>query len=127
MYSIQYPAPGSPELAARARQVLHAAGIAATLDEHRGLDHGAWVPLLHLYPEADIPVVQVSIPLALDAAKAFELGRALAPLPAEGVLIVGSGSLTHNVYEFRMGEAKEAAYAREFSHWIRRAVLEGDT
>ena len=127
LYAMQYPAPGSPELAARARQVLQAAGIAATLDERRGLDHGAWVPLLHLYPEADIPVVQVSLPLDTDAGKALALGRALAPLAAEGVLIIGSGSLTHNLYEFRMGDANEAAYAREFSHWIREAVLEGDT
>jgi 4,5-DOPA dioxygenase extradiol len=125
LYDIQYPAPGSPGLAARAQQVLQASGITATLDNRRGLDHGAWVPLMHLYPEADIPVVQVSIPVDTDEAKAFQLGLALAPLAAEGVLIVGSGSLTHNLYEFRMGDAKEAAYAREFSNWIRQAVLNG--
>jgi 4,5-DOPA dioxygenase extradiol len=127
LYAIQYPAPGSPELASRAQQVLKTAGIPAILDAHRGLDHGAWVPLLHLYPDADVPAVQVSIPFDTDEAKAFGLGRALAPLAAEGVLIVGSGSLTHNLYEFRMGDAQEAAYAREFSEWIRRAVLDGDT
>jgi 4,5-DOPA dioxygenase extradiol len=126
LYAIQYPAPGAPELAARAAQVLQANGIAASLDTKRGLDHGAWVPLLFLYPDADVPVVQVSIPFDTDAAKAFELGRALAPLAQEGVLIVGSGSLTHNLYEFRTGEAQEAAYAREFSEWIRQAVLDGD-
>lgn len=127
LYAVQYPAPGSLALATRAREVLHGAGIATTLDEHRGLDHGAWVPLLHLYPEADIPVVQVSLPIDTDEAKAFQLGRALAPLAAEGVLIIGSGSLTHNLHELCMGDAKEAAYAREFSHWIRQAVLKGDT
>ncbi len=127
LYAIQYPAPGSPELARRAQQVLQGAGIVATLDERRGMDHGAWVPLLHLYPEADIPVVQVSIPVDTDEAKAFQLGRALSPLAAEGVLIIGSGSLTHNLYEFRVGDAAEAAYAREFSHWIREAVLDGNT
>ncbi len=127
LYAIQYPAPGSPELAARTQQVLLASGIAASLDARRGLDHGAWVPLLHMYPDADVPVVQVSIPFDTVAAKALELGRALAPLAAQGVLIVGSGSLTHNLYEFRMGDAKEASYAREFSEWIREAVEKGDT
>ncbi len=72
-------------------------------------------------------MVQVSIPFDTDEAKALELGRALAPLAAQGVLIVGSGSLTHNLYEFRMGDAKEASYAREFSEWIRDAVARGDT
>jgi 4,5-DOPA dioxygenase extradiol len=127
LYTIQYPAPGSPELAGRTQRVLLSRGIAASLDSRRGLDHGAWVPLLHMYPDADVPVVQVSIPLDTDEAKALELGRALAPLSAEGVLIVGSGSLTHNLYEFRMGDAKVAAYAREFSEWIRDAVEQGDT
>jgi 4,5-DOPA dioxygenase extradiol len=127
LYAIRYPAPGSPALAARTQQVLHSRGIAASLDTHRGLDHGAWVPLLHMYPDAEIPVVQVSIPFDTDEAKALELGRALSPLSAQGVLIVGSGSLTHNLYEFRMGDAKEAGYAREFSRWIRDAVVRGDT
>jgi 4,5-DOPA dioxygenase extradiol len=126
LYALQYPAPGSPGVAARVQEVLRAGGIAASLDRSRGLDHGAWVPLLHLFPEADIPVVQVSLPFGSDEASAFALGRALAPLADEGVLIVGSGSLTHNLYEFRMGDVQEAAYAREFSTWIRRAVVERD-
>lgn len=127
LYAIQYPAPGSPELAARTQQVLKSRGVTASLDAQRGLDHGAWVPLLHMDPDADVPAVQVSIPFDTDEAEAPELGRALAPLAAEGVLIVGSGSLTHNLYEFRMGDAKEASYAREFSEWIRDAVTRGDT
>lgn len=126
LYALQYPAPGSPELASRVQDLLRAHGIAAALDNRRGFDHGAWVPLLHLFPQADIPVVQVSVPFGTDEASAFALGRALAPLADEGVLIVGSGSLTHNLYEFRMGDVQEAAYAREFSVWIRRAVVEGD-
>lgn len=128
LYAIGYPAPGAPALAARVQQVLLAGGIAASLDTGRGLDHGAWVPLLHMFPQADVPVVQVSLPFDTDAAKALELGRALGPLATEGVLVVGSGSLTHNLYEFRMGgDAKEAAYAGEFTRWIRQAVLDGDT
>lgn len=126
LYALEYPAPGSPELASRVQEILRSGGIAASLATRRGLDHGAWVPLLHLFPEADIPVVQVSLPFATDEASAYALGRALAPLADEGVLIVGSGSLTHNLYEFRMGDVQEAAYAREFSAWIRRAVVEGD-
>jgi 4,5-DOPA dioxygenase extradiol len=127
LYAIEYPAPGSPELAARVQQLLNARGLAATLDTQRGLDHGAWVPLLYLYPEADVPVIQVSIPFNTGAAQAFELGQALAPLTAEGVLVIGSGSLTHNLYEFRQGDVQEAAYAREFTEWIRAAVQDGDT
>ena len=127
LYAIEYPAPGSPELAARVQQLLNARGLAATLDTQRGLDHGAWVPLLYLYPEADVPVIQVSISFNTDAAQAFELGQALAPLTAEGVLVIGSGSLTHNLYEFRQGDVQEAAYAREFTEWIRAAVQDGET
>lgn len=127
LYEIRYPATGHPALAMRAAERLSAAGRATRAEPERGLDHGAWVPLLHMYPDADVPVVQVSIPFDTDEAKALELGRALAPLAAQGVLIVGSGSLTHNLYEFRMGDAKEASYAREFSEWIRDAVARGDT
>ena len=127
LYSIEYPAPGSPELAVRVQQLLSLSGVMATLDMQRGLDHGAWVPLLYLYPDADVPVIQVSVPFHTDEAQAFELGLALAPLAAEGVLVVGSGSLTHNLYEFRQGDVQEAAYAREFTEWIRATVQAGNT
>ena len=126
LYSLQYPAPGSPKLAVRIQQHLQSQGISARLDVSRGLDHGAWVPLMHLFPEADVPVVQVSFPFDVDEAKAFALGKALAPLAQDGGLIVGSGSLTHNLYEFRTGEAQAAAYAQEFSAWVRKAVVNGD-
>lgn len=126
LYAIRYPAPGAPELARRVQELLRTAGIMASLDAHRGLDHGAWVPLLHLYPDADVPVIQVSIPSDTDEGKAVALGRALAPLADDGVLIIGSGSLTHNLHEFRSGDTQEAPYAREFSLWIREAVMAGD-
>lgn len=127
LYALQYPAPGSPELAIRVQQQLQSHGIPARLDARRGLDHGAWVPLLHLYPAADVPVIQVSLPVDADEAGAFGLGQALAPLGRDGVLVIGSGSLTHNLYEFRPGEVPVASYAREFSLWVRQAVQSGDT
>lgn len=122
---IEYPAEGHPALAAHAVETLRASGYRAEAEPRRGLDHGAWVPLLHLYPQADVPVFQVSMPWRLDARSAFEFGRALAPLSAEGVLIVGSGSLTHNLYEFSVA-GPTAAYAAEFAAWIREAVTTGD-
>lgn len=126
LYELTYAAPGAPQIANRVAALLAASGIAASLNEQQGLDHGAWVPLRHLYPDADVPVVQVSMPAALDSAGAFEMGHALAPLSEEGLLVVGSGSLTHNLYEFSMGSSDEAEYAREFAFWIRQAVLSGD-
>lgn len=126
LYTLHYPAPGAHLAAQRALELLQAAGLPATGDADRGLDHGAWVPLMHLYPEADVPVFQVSLPVWLDADGAWQYGRALAPLADEGVLIIGSGSLTHNLYEFRLGDPNEEAYAAEFAHWVRAAVLAGD-
>ncbi|ROZ72490.1 dioxygenase [Ramlibacter sp. WS9] len=123
LYRIQYPAPGSPEVAARALELLNAAGWNATADDRRGLDHGAWVPVRHLFPDANVPVLQVSMPRDLDAAGAVRLGRALAPLADEGVLLLGSGSITHNLYEFRQElDAVSASYAVEFVDWARDAV-----
>lgn len=127
LYALRYSARGSPEVAVEIRQQLARQGISAKLDARRGLDHGAWVPLMHLFPDADVPVVQVSLPFDTDETKAFALGQALAPLAQDGVLIVGSGSLTHNLHDFRADEVPAALYAQEFSAWVRQAVLEGDT
>lgn len=126
LYDIRYPAHGHPELAQRAMQLLQAAGWSPRADERRGLDHGAWVPMSHLYPRAEVPVFQVSLPTRLDADSAWSLGQALAPLAAEGVFIVGSGSLTHNLHEFRAGPGGDAPYAAEFAAWVRQAVRAGD-
>lgn len=126
LYDIIYPANGQPEIAVRALELLSQAGWQASANPHRGLDHGTWVPLLHLFPQADVPVFQVSMPSDLDADSAFQLGRTLSPLADEGVLIVGSGSLTHNIHEFRNRHEDSEAYTSEFSEWIQRAVLDGD-
>lgn len=126
LYQLQYPAPGAPALAARAVEVLNAAGWAAEPDARRGYDHGAWVPLRFLYPAADVPVFQVSLPRGLDEASAYAFGEALAPLRDEGVLVVGSGSLTHNLYEFRGTHGDDAPYARAFADWMRDVVVARD-
>lgn len=125
--AIRYPAAGHPRLAGAAIDLLLEAGFDPTDDPSRGFDHGAWVPLLHLRPRADLPVFQVSMPHDLDEAGALRLGRALAPLSHQGVLILGSGALTHNLAEFRLGEVPDAAYAHAFVDWVRRAVVAGDT
>lgn len=127
LYTLQYPAPGAPALAEQVRQLLASSGLQTRLDNQRGLDHGAWVPLMHLYPQAQVPVLQVSLPFDTDASSAFALGQALAPLVRDGVLVIGSGSLTHNLYEFRAGTLRTAPYAEEFAAWVRQAVREGAT
>lgn len=99
LYALQYPAPGDAALAQRVQALLAAQGLAAAIDPQRGFDHGAWVPMRHLYPQADVPLVQLSMPADLDARGATALGAALRPLREDGVLVVGSGSLTHNLYE----------------------------
>lgn len=126
LYQLQYPAPGQPELAMEALRVLTAAGWSVTPDANRGLDHGAWVPLWHLLPQANIPVFQVSMPRRLDTAGALALGRALAPMREQGVLILGSGSLTHNLYDLQPPASPAVAYAVEFAHWMRQAVTGTD-
>ena len=123
LYDLEYPAAGAPEIAEQVARRLADAGYATSLDKFRGLDHGAWVPLFHLLPEANIPVFQVSMPYDLNTKQAVQLGRALAPLRAQGVLIVASGSMTHNLREFRRGVAAGDHYAQEFSTWVRTAVL----
>jgi 4,5-DOPA dioxygenase extradiol len=122
-YRTKYPSPGAPELAARVRDLLRKQNIAVADDPARGLDHGAYVPLVAMYPGADVPVLQVSMP-ALDAKELYQLGRALAPLRDEGVLVFGSGFLTHNMaYAFRPGIP---AWAREFDSWAETALSKLD-
>ncbi len=126
LYRLRYDAPGAPDVADEVIAALRDAGLDATRDDVHGRDHGAWVPMMHLRPQADIPVLQVSLPQDADAAFAFRLGRALAPLRARGVMLVGSGSLTHNLYELR-GDVRDPEYAQQFEDWVRAAVERGDT
>jgi 4,5-DOPA dioxygenase extradiol len=107
--------------------LLQNAGWKSRLDARRGLDHGAWVPLLYLAPEADIPIVQVSMPAGLNTYQAWKLGKALAPLREMNVLIVASGSLTHNLYEFRGAATQGADYVKEFAAWTAQNLQAGNT
>lgn len=125
LYRLRYDAPGAPGVAVEVIDALAAAGLGATADATRGRDHGAWVPLMHLRPRADLPALQVSLPRDLDAPGALALGRALAPLRARGVVVIGSGSLTHNLHEFR-GGVRDPQYAQDFADWIRAAVERRD-
>jgi 4,5-DOPA dioxygenase extradiol len=121
-YRLRYPAPGAPELAARVHGLLAARGIPVVREPERGLDHGVYVPLLCMVPAADIPVLQISMP-GLEPAPLLELGRALAPLRDEGVLIIGSGFLTHNLRA--RGEATPS-WAREFDAWAQDVISRFD-
>lgn len=127
LYTLAYPAPGAPGIAQDTIRLLADAGWPAAGDTQRGLDHGAWVPMMHLLPDARVPVFQVSVPYDLSTQGAIELGRALAPLRDQGVAIVGSGSMTHNLSEFRGRTNGVAPYVSEFTDWIRAAVLKRDT
>lgn len=122
-YQTRYAAPGAPLLAGRVRELLTRKNIAFAEDPRRGLDHGAYVPLVAMVPAADVPVLQISMP-ALDERVLFDLGRALLPPRNEGVLIVGSGFLTHNMrYAFRPGIP---AWAHEFDRWAEEALVRLD-
>lgn len=125
--SIVYPAAGHPALAERTAELLTSQGQQVALDPRRGYDHGAWVPMLHFLPDANVPVFQLSMPHTLTPASAFALGRMLRPLSEQGVLIVGSGSITHNLYEFKLEGGGEAAYAKTFVAWVRDKTLQRDT
>jgi aromatic ring-opening dioxygenase catalytic subunit (LigB family) len=121
-YRLEYPAPGSPALAARVRALLAAAGIASDEDAARGYDHGVFVPFLLMFPDADIPVVQLSLRADLDPAAHLAIGRALAPLRDEGVLIVGSGMSYHNLRRFWSTDAHDVEAARAFDAWLAASV-----
>jgi 4,5-DOPA dioxygenase extradiol len=122
-YRLQYPAPGAPEVAARIRGLLQAANIRSVDEPARGLDHGTYVPLMCMYPAADLPVLQISLPSQVPA-ELFAVGRALAPLRDEGVLLIGSGFLTHNLRA--LGLRETPAWARDFDAWSADVLVRHD-
>jgi 4,5-DOPA dioxygenase extradiol len=129
LFDMRYPAGGAPEVAERAASLFEAAGIAVGRSASRGLDHGAWVPLSLMYPDADVPVMQVSLVRGASPATHEKLGQALAQLRHEGVLVIGSGSLTHNLYEFRGQPVNAPApqWVSEFERWMRERLEANDT
>jgi len=128
--TIVYPAPGSPSLASEAADALSKAGFEPGLDDRRGYDHGTWVPLALLRPEADVPVVQLSVSPNHDAAWHYRLGEALRPLAESGVLIIGSGAATHNLHEFFRGgyrfDTPAPDWVRAFGDWLDEKAEAGD-
>ena len=124
LYRMRYPAPGAPSLAGRVRELLDFAGLPCTVTPNRGLDHGAWVPLKLIYPEADVPITQLSVQPALGPEHHLRIGRALAPLREEGVLILATGSATHNLSKLGRGDVPPE-WAKEFDEWLFRKVTDG--
>ncbi len=123
LYQLRYPAPGDPALAARVADLLTGAGFPATLDRTRGLDHGAWSPLMLIWPDADIPVLQLSVQTHLGPAHHLAIGRALAPLAAEDVLVLASGSFTHDLSSWRTQAGKaEPDWVTAFADWFDAAL-----
>ena len=126
LHRLDYPAPGAPELARSLSERLGRAGMAAGIDGGRGLDHGVWVPLLHLFPAADVPVVPLSVQPALGARHHYALGAALAGLGAENILVIASGHMTHNLGEFFRAHAPGASPAAlAFRDWVHAGVMAG--
>jgi 4,5-DOPA dioxygenase extradiol len=126
LYEVQYPAPGDVQLARRVQQLL--APLPVRLDDGWGLDHGTWSVLRHVYPEADIPVVQLAIDEMQPAAMHFEIGSRLAPLRDEGILVIGSGNLVHNLHTYAWGRHAPQPFdwAVRFENEARRRMLAGD-
>ena len=129
LYAIRYPATGCPEASREVVAALEKAGLPVTSDAKRGLDHGAWVPLRLMFPDADVPVIPLSVQSRGGPEQAFALGRALAPLRDEGFLIVGSGSITHNLRDYQaawQNGGQTPAYVREFADWLAAQAAAGN-
>ena len=128
LYDLRYDAPGAPGVAREVADLLVAAGHVPALNGCRGLGHGAWVPLRWMYPDVDVPVLQLSVQTALGPAHHLRLGETLAPLASQGVLVLGSGHVTHNLRDWMRHHADPAPlpYARAFADWLADALAAGD-
>lgn len=126
LVQLKYPAPSAPNLAKRVKELLEGAGFGRVReDASRGLDHGAWVPLMLMYPEANIPVCQLSIQSRKGAAYHYNMGKALAPLRDEGVLVLGSGNATHNLRSIGPDGGPIAKWAEGFDTWLKESLING--
>lgn len=129
LYDIDYPATGCREAATTVVARLADAGFAVATDAARGLDHGAWIPLRLMFPDADVPVIPLSIQADLDVSHHYAIGRALAPLAQQGFLVLASGNLTHNLADFRhawLADAVIPGYVRGFADWIWQRLADAD-
>ena len=128
LYTLRYPAPGAPGLAAQAADLLEQSGFTVGRSPDRGLDHGAWIPLRLMYPDAKIPVTQLSLLRSASPAAHEQLGRALVKLRDDGILVIGSGALTHNLHEFRGNDldAPVPAWVSDFGAWMMARLREND-
>ena len=129
LYEMAYPATGCPEAAREVAQALHTAGLPAEQAPDRGLDHGAWIPLRQMYPDADVPVVPLSLQSHWGVRGAYRLGAALAPLRAQDFLIIGSGNITHNLGHYRIASSQPGIffdYLRQFPQWITERLQQND-
>lgn len=128
LYRLRYEVAGSPTLAADAATLLKSAGMAATVNACRGIDHGAWVPLRWMYPAADVPVVQISVQTSLGAVHHLHVGETLAPLREAGVLVIGSGHMTHNLRDLAgpRDDRGPADYVVQFSQWVAERLARGE-
>lgn len=127
LYQLRYAAPGAPDVARRAAALIDASGLGPTALGERGLDHGAWTPLRFMYPAHDIPVTQLALQSHLGARHHYDIGRAIAPLANEGVMILGSGGASHNLREWRsVPPGAPPSWLSEFVVWVRNAIETGD-
>ena len=128
LYQLQYPAPGAPDVVHRAAALIEASGLGPAALGERGFDHGAWAPMRFMYPAHDIPMTQLSVQSPLGARHHYALGQALAPLTEEGVMIIGSGGISHNLREMRSvpAGAPPPDWVNEFVAWVHDALTRGD-
>ena len=127
LYEMRYPAPGAPELAREVARRIASAGMRVVEDDARGLDHGVWAPLKLMYPQADIPVTQISVQSHESSQHHFLIGQALRDLREDNVLILGSGNATHNLREMMSDGAEPPAWVTAFAIWLRQKITDGDT